>query len=82
MNWRRMPLRDRANRGGDMEKTDANTLQDALAFATAQLASRDWTDAAQEVLETIGKAANVHRAYLFENHRDDEGDLLTSCRYE
>ncbi|MEB3180386.1 MAG: GAF domain-containing protein [Nostocaceae cyanobacterium] len=35
-----------------------------------------------QILETLGKAANASRVYLFENYRDTRGRLLTSQRAE
>lgn len=36
----------------------------------------------QTMLEQLGQAVNVSRVYLFENHTDAQGTLLTSQRYE
>ena len=55
----------------------------SVRFAAQQfLSTPDWTAVIQAVLAEIGQAANVSRAYVFENHHDEHGVLLTSQRYE
>lgn len=55
----------------------------AVAFATDTLfRSSDWTENIQVILEHLGKAADVSRVYIFENHTDSAGTLYTTQRYE
>jgi signal transduction histidine kinase len=46
------------------------------------LTSDDWHTTIQAVLERLGESAGTSRAYLFENHRDERGELLCTERYE
>ena len=58
-------------------------ILEAVAFAAERLLlTPDWRDAADEVLARIGAAADVSRAYIIENHFDDEEELLGSVRFE
>ena len=55
----------------------------AAEFAGEQfLRAPDWATAADAVLARVGAAAQVSRAYLFENHSGPAGELLTSQRFE
>ena len=55
----------------------------SVQFASQQfLAATDWRTVAEEVLSRIGRAAEISRAYLFENHAGPDGSLLTSERFE
>jgi PAS domain S-box-containing protein len=42
----------------------------------------DWRANIDQVLERLGKTLNVTHAYLFEDHIDAQGELVTSMRYE
>lgn len=42
----------------------------------------DWRSAIEEVLRVLGTATRVSRVYVFENHQDAAGRLLTSQRFE
>jgi PAS domain S-box-containing protein len=56
---------------------------EAVAFAAEHLLlATDWRDAADEVLERMGRAAGVSRAYVIENHLDGKGRLLGTMRHE
>jgi K+-sensing histidine kinase KdpD len=56
---------------------------EAVSFAArCFLAAADWEQHIVEVLERLGVAAEASRVYLFENHTDAQGDLLTTLRYE
>ena len=58
-------------------------ILEAVALAAERLLlTPDWRDAADEVLARIGAAADVSRAYIIENHFDDEEELLGSVRFE
>jgi two-component system cell cycle sensor histidine kinase/response regulator CckA len=55
----------------------------AVAFIPEQLLRHpDLNRTIPEVLARLGEAARVSRVYVFENHLDDDGCLLTSQRYE
>ncbi len=52
-------------------------------FAAARfLKSSNWRNAIGEALEQLGKGTKVARVYIFENHTDPDGNLLTSQRFE
>lgn len=46
------------------------------------LASSTWEESISEILQDLGRAAQVSRVYLFENHVNEQGELLTSQRSE
>lgn len=55
----------------------------ALSFAADRfLRSDDPAEHMDRVLELLGQATDVSRIYIFQNHLDPEGTLLTSMRYE
>ena len=55
----------------------------ATAFAAERfLRAPDWEQNIQAVLARLGEAAGVSRVYIFENHEGEDGELLTSQRYE
>ncbi len=60
---------------------------DAILAAVSSVAEqflriRPWTRVVNNALKSIGNAAGVCRAYVYENHLTDDGTLLTSKRYE
>ena len=60
-----------------------NAILEAVSFAAEKLLSGgEWEENITSVLERLGQAMPVSRAYIFENHPGPEGDLLTSQRYE
>jgi PAS domain S-box-containing protein len=64
-----------------LRRRDA-TLE-AVSFAAERfLETSGWKRNIQTVLERLGTAADVSRVYMFENHTDADGALLTSQRYE
>ncbi|MFP3867931.1 MAG: PAS domain S-box protein [Desulfobacteraceae bacterium] len=56
---------------------------EALSY-TAQkfMEAYSWEQHIQEILAALGQTLEVSRAYIFENHRTPNGELLTSQRYE
>lgn len=61
--------------------------RDLILSATSKITrilidTSDWRTSMNEVLAELGQAANISRAYLFSNHADLTGDLLTSMLYE
>ena len=58
-------------------------ILESVRFAAEQfMRTSQWEDAITAVLDKIGHAADVSRAYVFENHTDDSGRLCTSLRNE
>ena len=56
---------------------------EAVAFAAERLLlSPDWRESAGEVLQHMGIAAGVSRAYVIENHTDEQGLLVGTVRHE
>ena len=55
----------------------------ALSFSTETfLKTLDWQANLNEVLKRLGESLNVSRAYIFQNHTDENGEILASQRYE
>jgi signal transduction histidine kinase len=55
----------------------------SVQFASQQfLAATDWRSAVGEILTRIGQAAEVSRAYIFENHTDPDGCQQAGERFE
>ncbi|MEK7784548.1 MAG: GAF domain-containing protein, partial [Chloroflexota bacterium] len=61
-----------------------NRLLEGVAEATrCLLKTSNWTAAMNEALATLGRAAEVDRAYIFENHLHPQtGERATSQRFE
>jgi len=58
-------------------------ILDAVTFASEEfLKTAAWEENIQEILARLGRAAEVSRVYIFENHLAPDGELLTSQRYE
>ncbi|MDI6853761.1 MAG: PAS domain S-box protein [Deltaproteobacteria bacterium] len=56
---------------------------EAMRFAAEKfLEEPSWEANIQEILARLGQAIEASRVYIFENHRDPDGDLLSSQRYE
>ena len=56
----------------------------AMAAIAAEkfLQTESWEKYIQDILGRLGQSADASRVYIFENHLNDAGDLLTSQRYE
>ena len=55
----------------------------ALSFSTETfLKTLKWQANIQEVLKRLGEALDVSRCYIFQNHYDENNDLLISQRYK
>ena len=64
----------------DMHRDDA--VLEAVAFAAERLLlAADWREAAGEVLERLGQAAGVSRAYVIENHVADDRRSFRTMRH-
>ena len=58
-------------------------ILEAVSFAAGKfLKASSWKNDIQDVLQRLGIATGVSRIYIFENHTDENGNLLTSQRYE
>jgi len=65
-------------REGDAAASRHDVLQ-AVAFAAERfLRSSRWRDVADAVLERLGAATGVSRAYIVENRRNDAGDVTST----
>ncbi|MCA1847689.1 MAG: PAS domain S-box protein, partial [Actinobacteria bacterium] len=56
----------------------------AVAFAAERFLKKaaSWEESIEEVLERLGRAAEVSRVYIFENYRGEDGELWGTQRYE
>lgn len=67
----------------EKEEKQNNLLQGAVEASHHLLTETDFAKSIQSSLESLGKAANVERAYIFENIYDSKNDqLCISQRYE
>jgi PAS domain S-box-containing protein/putative nucleotidyltransferase with HDIG domain len=67
----------------NMALRQRDAILEAISFASGKfLRATDWQESVQDALGHLGQGADVCRAYIFENHTDAEGVLLTSQRYE
>jgi PAS domain S-box-containing protein len=74
-------LREREHVETQLREREA--ILEAVTFAAEQfLKMPDWRANIDQVLERLGKTLHVTHAYLFEDHIDAQGELVTSMRYE
>src|SRR5688500_5000195 len=72
----------------DRKLTEANlrtreAILEAITFSAEQfLKTANWRENIDVVLEQLGKTLNATHAYLFEDHTNPQGELVTSMRYE
>jgi PAS domain S-box-containing protein len=60
-----------------------DAILEAVAFAAERfLMTSDWQAHIHAVLERLGQQTNSSHVYIFENHLDPDGALVTSMRYE
>ncbi len=60
-----------------------DALLDAIAQSALKLLeSPDWHTEINNLLRLLGEATNASHAYLFENHFDENAQLVTSQKYE
>ncbi len=58
-------------------------MLDAIGYAATRIVtSGDWQAGIQELLDRLGHATGASRVSLFEIHRDADGVLAESCRYD
>jgi PAS domain S-box-containing protein len=75
------PERDVLEYVHEVERRDA--LLEAVVIAAERfLRSSDLETHLPQVLAQLGKGAAVSRVYVFQNHEDEQGRLLTSQRFE
>jgi PAS domain S-box-containing protein len=74
-------LEERKNMEVDLRKRES--ILEAVTFAAEQfLKTSDWRLNIDKVLERLGTTIHVSHAYLFEDHVDSDGELVTSMRFE
>ena len=74
-------LKERIN--AEIQLREREVILEAVTFAAEQfLKTPDWRVNINQVLERLGKTLDVTHAYLFEDHLDSQGELVTSMRYE
>lgn len=60
-----------------------DTLLETISTMAARfLAASTWEEEIVEAIQNLGKSADVHRVYLFENSTDQEGTTLMKGLYE
>jgi len=60
-----------------------NAILEAVSFAAKRfLLSHSWAECIPEILEHLGRAAGVSRAYIFRNYSASDGELMTAQQYE
>ena len=70
------------------KKTEESALQkEHILSAIAQSAqllldAQDWKTKIEEMLELLGSVSGASHAYLFQNHMDENGNPVTSLKYE
>jgi PAS domain S-box-containing protein len=66
---------------GELQRRTA--MLDAIGYAATRIVtSGDWRAGIQELLDRLGHATQASRVSLFEIHRDAQGLLVESCRYD
>jgi PAS domain S-box-containing protein len=74
-------ITDRKLTEADLRKREA--ILETITFAAEQfLKTADWRGNIDVVLERLGKTLNATHTYLFEDHTNSQGELVTSMRYE
>lgn len=70
------------------KKTEESALQkEHILSSIAQSAqllldAQDWKTNIEEMLALLGSVSGASHAYLFQNHMDENGNLVTSLKYE
>jgi PAS domain S-box-containing protein len=60
-----------------------DAILDAVSYAAQKyLGATSWEEEIDGILERLGLATEVCRVNIFENYKEEEGELLTSLRYE
>ena len=70
-------------RQAEINLRQRESILEAVAdAANLFLKTSDWKTEINSVLERLGKITNASHAYLFQNHQLENGELVTSIRYE
>ncbi len=74
---------DRQNAPEEKLPRRSDVLLDAIAQSAVRLLEApDWKTEINDLLKLLGEATHASHAYLFENHFDESGNLVTSQKYE
>ena len=74
-------LKEREHVGNQLREREV--ILEAVTFSAAQfLKTPDWRVNINPVLERLGKTLKATHAYLFEDHTNPQGELVTSMHYE
>ncbi len=66
-----------------IELARRTAMLDAVGYAATQIvAATDWQSGIQELLDRLGRAAEVSRVTIFEVHPGAGASLVQSCRYD
>lgn len=66
-----------------LELRARDLIMSAIAEATRELfQASNWRDPMPKILEELGKAVETSRAYLFDNHYDNDGELINHLQFE
>lgn len=90
--WNEQVLKDRVDElrqaQAQLEMSDQNlrrreAILESVGIAAEKLfRGRSFGESVQQVLKDLGQATGVDRVYIFENHKGELGELLTSQRFE
>lgn len=74
---------DKKQKLADESLLQRDALLDAIAQSALKLLETpDWHKEIHDLLRLLGEATNASHAYLFENHMDENLELVTSQKYE
>ncbi len=71
-----------ARQQAEEELRRRDSILEVLAYASERLLLGNPDDVVPDLLGRLGRAVDVNRVYVFENHRAENGTLLASQRYE
>ena len=77
----RRELVERQRIESDLHKRES-ILESISKSAELLLKAADWRAEITSVLERLGQAINASHAYIFENDRDPNGEMVTSIKFE
>ncbi|MEX0990907.1 MAG: PAS domain-containing protein [Actinomycetota bacterium] len=76
-----LDITERKRAEAELARRDA--VSDAVAFAARRLLrATSWHDEMNGILQHLGEASEVSRAYVYENLLDDAGELASTIRFE
>ena len=77
------PVLSNSNDSASESLRQRDALLDAIAQSALKLLETpDWRTEINDLLMLLGRATNASHAYLFENHFDENAQLVTSQKYE